>query len=184
MHVQGGGHITIESGGKTTSKYLSYAGTNGLSWNFISKYMMEKNYIQDPSIIAQRSFLEATPHKEQEIYATCPSYVYFKESDHPPLGSDRVPLTDNRSIATDTRYYRFKGLLSFVKTERPTEAPSRDCEQLEFKSFSRFFLDQDTGGAIRGKGRVDLYFGEGSYAEKTAYNLVRRGDLFFLMLKR
>jgi membrane-bound lytic murein transglycosylase A len=99
------------------------------------------------------------------------------------LGSDLVPLTDNRSIATDTNYYRFKGLLAFVQAERPVETSLQNNCQLEFRSFSRFYLDQDTGGAIRGKGRVDLYFGENEYAQKAAYNLVRRGDLYFLMLK-
>lgn len=186
LHVQGGGHVVFEEDGKSREQYLSYAGTNGQSWNFISKYMQEKKMIHDSSIYSQRMFLDSNPHLQEEIYSSCPSYVYFKSSVHPPEGSDRVPLTDNRSIATDTRYYRFKGLLAFVSAERPVEGQSLEanCGEVEFQPFTRFYLDQDTGGAIRGKGRVDLYFGEGEYAEMAAYNLVKTGQLYFLMLKR
>lgn len=189
MHVQGGGHVRFPVKNRRAAHYLSYDGTNGQAWNFISKYMREKNMITDGSIQSQREYLKNNPHQHEEIYASCPSYVYFKKSYEPPVGSDSVPLTDNRSIATDVNHYKFKGLLAYVETERPTEvsnAKENDGEkksELEFQSFSRFYLDQDTGGAIRGKARVDLYFGEGAYAERAAYNLVRRGDLYFFMLK-
>jgi membrane-bound lytic murein transglycosylase A len=99
-----------------------------------------------------------------------------------------VPLTDNRSIATDSKLYEFKGLLTFVEAKRPVDPNLiRDEEsQLDvpYKSYQRFYLDQDTGGAIRGKGRVDLYFGEGDYAEVAAYNTKHTGKLFFLMSKK
>lgn len=187
LHVQGGGKVLIEEKyGELKSFYISYDGTNNQPWRFISKYMRKKGYIDNLSIEAQRNFLRMNPQKEEEVYSSCPSYVYFKKSDHPPFGSDRVPLSDNRSIATDTNYYRFKGLLSFVKARRPTEDKSKrssTCRTLPFQDFSRFYLDQDTGGAIKGKARVDLYFGEGTYAELAAYNIKERGDLFFLLLK-
>lgn len=186
LHVQGGGRVEIENrNGKRSSYYISYDGTNKKSFTFISKYMASMGYIKDLSIESQRRFLKNNPQKQAEIYATCPSYVFFQKTSEPPYGSDAVPLTDNRSIATDTTYYKFKGLLSYVVTKRPVPDPkqSQDCNNTSYKDYSRFFLDQDTGGAIRGKARVDLYFGEGDYAEFAAYNTVQRGDLYFLMLK-
>ena len=186
LHVQGGGRVVMENkSGELNSFYISYDGTNEQSWNFISHYMFDQGYISNKSIEAQREFLQSNPDKHKDIYATCPSYVFFKKTDRPPLGNDNVSLTDNRSIATDTNYYAFKGLLSFVQARRPVEGDiERDeCGNLPFKDFSRFYLDQDTGGAIRGKARVDLYAGEGPYAELSAYNTKERGDLFFLMLK-
>lgn len=184
LHVQGGGRVLLENkSGKLESFYISYAGTNGQKWTFISKYMAEKGYIPNLSVEAQRDFLAENPALHEEVYSTCPSYVYFKKTDHPPLGNDGVSLTDNRSIATDTNYYKFKGLLAFVSAARPVEEEASELGNVEFKNFSRFFLDQDTGGAIKGKARVDLYFGEGPYAERAAYNIVQRGDLYFLMLK-
>ena len=185
--VQGNGRIRVEGGvGAPGDQFFTFAGTNGQTWNFISKYMLSKNYIQDASVNSQRDFLTLHPQMQEEVYSSCPSYVYFGTSKAPPLGSGSVSVTQDRSVATDSRYYEFKGLLSYVVSSRPEENqnPRKPCGSVRFKDFSRFYLDQDTGGAIRGKARADLYFGEGDYAELAAYNQVRRGDIYFLMLKK
>lgn len=180
LHLEGGGRIAYTGpDGNPRSVYLSYAGSNGRKWRFLSAQMLEKNWIPDPSLALQRRFIEDNPHLEPEIFSYCPSYVYFKTSTQPPEGSDVVPLTDNRSIATDSSLYRFKGMLAFVKAKRPRS----DSWPVEMIPFSRFVLDQDTGGAIKGKGRVDFYFGEGSYAQFAANTIKQRGDLFYLILK-
>jgi membrane-bound lytic murein transglycosylase len=186
LHVQGGGIANVtDASGKRQKFYLSFDGTNGQSWTFISKYMISKGYISDGGIETQRNFLLAHPEKQREIFATCPSYVYFKLSSTPPEGSDDVPLTDNRSIATDTNYYALKGAIAFVQTQRPANPydPAEAAQVGQYKPLNRFYLDQDTGGAIKGKGRVDIYFGEDKYAEIAAYNTVERGNLYFLILK-
>lgn len=184
MQIEGGGKVQMTDG--TSDSYLTYDGTNEMPWRFISKYMLEKKYISNSSVEDQRKYLSENPSKNKEIFSTCPSYVYFRKSSHEPFGNDGVILTPNRSIATDKNHYKFKGLLSFVSTSRPAESnvPETICEGLAFKSFSRFYLDQDTGGAIRGKARADLYFGEGDYAEVAAHNLVQKGTIYFAMLKR
>jgi membrane-bound lytic murein transglycosylase A len=184
MHVQGSAHAYVNTGRKIYSRYLNYTNTNGLPWQFISKYMLEKKMITDASISSQREFLASHPEKHEEIYATCPSYVYVHNSRTPPIGCGGAELTDNRSVATDTQYYRFKGLLSFVVAERPEENTPVDAKTIQYRPFSRFFLDQDTGGAIKGKARADIFFGEGSYAELAASHLTHTGDIYFLMLKR
>ncbi|MGE3973998.1 MAG: MltA domain-containing protein [Bdellovibrionales bacterium] len=178
LQVQGGGKIVVQNDGQTNSYYISYHGGNGKAFTFISKYMISKGYIRDGSIASQRNFLTNNSQLHEEIYSTCPNYIYFQVTDHPPLGSDNVPLTDNRSIATDSGLYPNKGLLSFVQTQRPNPQGSG------YIPFSRFMIDQDTGGAIKGKARADLYFGEGAYAERTAYSTQHRGDIFFLILKK
>lgn len=188
LQVEGGGKVTFP-GGEEKDFYLSYAGTNGQRWNFISKYMIRKGMISDGSIAAQHAYLKKHPEKQREIYATCPSYVYFKRSEQQPEGSDLVSLTNRRSIATDSKLYRFKGLLAFVETERAVRRSSngtstQEENKVKYRKFSRFYLDQDTGGAIKGKGRVDLYFGESEYAEYAAKVQKTYGNLYFLMLKR
>jgi membrane-bound lytic murein transglycosylase A len=99
-----------------------------------------------------------------------------------------VAVTANRSIATDNDYYGFKGTLAFVKGVRPKEhqraQAGRACLDVEFRPFSRFYLDQDIGGGVRGKARADLFFGEGAYAQLAAFNEDDRGDIYFLMLKK
>lgn len=126
MHVEGGGKVEVQGGGGKESYYLSYDGTNKQSFRFISRYMMEKGYIQDRSNASQHQFLLENPDKQREIYEYCPSYVFFKITSTPPLGSDGVPLTDNRSIATDSDLYRFKGawlLFPPIVLKRAKERP-------------------------------------------------------------
>lgn len=179
MQIEGGGKVIVDNDdGSTKSYYLSYAGTNRKSWRFISKYMYDRGMISDRSVASQRKYLKENPRMWRRIYSYCPSYVYFKVTEDPPLGSDMVSLTDNRSIATDYRKYSLKGTLSFIKGKRP-----KPVGESGFKSFSRFMIDQDTGGAIKGNARADLYFGEGAYAEKAANSVNNRGQMFFLVLK-
>jgi membrane-bound lytic murein transglycosylase A len=182
MHVEGGGHLLVKDGEQTTSQYIWYDTSNGRRFQFIVNYMLAKKWIQGSSVQEQREFLNAHPELQEEIYATCPSYVFYRPSLISPAGSGGVPLTENRSMATDKNLYAFKGVLGFVSTVRPTES-SRLSDKVSYRDFSRFFIDQDTGSAIRGKARVDLYFGEGDYAEYASANEAVRGDLYFLMLK-
>ncbi|MCB0384529.1 MAG: MltA domain-containing protein [Bdellovibrionales bacterium] len=186
MHVEGGGKVEVQGSGGKESYYLSYDGTNKQSFRFISKYMMEKGYIQDRSNASQHRFLKENPDKQREIYEYCPSYVFFKITSTPPLGNDGVPLTDNRSIATDSDLYRFKGGLAFISSYRPEEGQGEaeeSAKSIRYKPFSRFVLDQDTGGAIKGKARVDVYWGEGEYAAFTAHNSSHNGNIYFLIKK-
>lgn len=186
MHIEGGGYVTLEENGKFDHFFLSFDGTNKKKWNWISKYMMEKGYISNLSMAAQRKFLRANPQLHEEIFSTCPSYVFFKITRQPPQGADLAPLTDGRSIATDIDLYRFKGLLAYIEGERPEELETYDFEEedvnnVKFKPFSRFFLDQDTGGAIKGKARADIYWGKDEYAYWAATFASHPGNIYFLL---
>ncbi len=184
LQVQGSGIAKLPDGEK---QYMSYGGTNKQSWRWISKYMKAQGYIPDLSIYAQREFLDTNPHKHEEIYSTCPSYVYVRPTDHPPTGSDSVSVTNGRSIATDTAFYPRKGTLAFIQAMRPKEGQEKQDPRkkpIEFRPFSRFVLDQDTGGAIDGKARVDIYQGDDEYARQAAFNTQHTGNLFFLVLKK
>ena len=184
MQVEGGGKVEVDVNGIKRFYYLTFDGTNRRSFRFISKYMVKKGYIKDRSNASQHKFLKENPDKEREIYNTCPSYVFFKVSNTPPLGNDMVPLTDNRSIATDSSLYRFKGGLAFVSSQRPLENQDEEAAisgELKYQAYSRFVLDQDTGGAIKGKARVDMYWGEGEYASLAAHNSSHMGNIFFLI---
>lgn len=178
LHVEGGGRVEIEENGEKKYFYLSYDKTNSRHFQFISKHMFEKGYIDNYSIAAQKKFLEARPDLYREIYSTCPSYVYFKVTETPPLGSDNVPLTDNRSIALDYRIYSLKGMLAFVNTKR-----LKPDSETRYRDFSRFMIDQDTGGAIKGAARADLYYGEDAYAAKASKVQNHMGKMYFLILK-
>lgn len=184
LHVQGGGRINIsKEDGSSEVKYLSYAGRNTHPFRMISRYMISKGYLTEANkgIEAQRKFLKENPHKEEEIFNSSPSYIYFVESDKEPVGLDEISLTEGRSVAIDSKIYKTTGLITFVKTQK---AIDHDSNGNVIKApFSRFFIAQDTGGAIRGSARCDLYFGYGPMAEKVAYNMDDMGEQYFLIKK-
>ena len=73
--------------------------------------------------------------------------------------------------------------LSFIQAQKPRVDPERPGVILDWIPFSRFVLNQDTGGAIKGPGRADIFWGSGEYAEIAAGHLKHRGDLYVLVLK-
>lgn len=189
LHIEGSGHVVQRNSDGTTSRYyLNYDGTNGQRFGWISTYMQSKGYINNGSLAAQRKYMSAHPEKAAEIYSQCPSYVWMRTSSEPPLGSDSVSVTDRRSIAQDSSLYAFKGLITYIESTRPAEDGNYDLtlednSQINFMPFSRFFLDQDTGGAIKGKGRADIYFGEDTYALFASEHEQQLGKIYYFMEK-
>ncbi len=184
LHIQGGGRINLpQEDGPNIVKYLSYDGKNTHSFKMISNYMVEKGYLtaENKGVNAQRKFLLDNPEKEEEIFNTTPSYVYFKESEHEPVGLNNISLTEGRSLAIDAKIYKTMGLINFVKTQMASHIDENG--NIIKVPFSRFFISQDTGGAIRGKARCDLYFGYGPLAELVAYNMDDEGEQYFLIKK-
>lgn len=177
MHIEGGGKVEIQTPNGVESYYLSFDGTNQQSWRFISRYMVEQGMISSHEMDEQKRFLDANPQTWRDVYGFCPSYIYFKVTDTPPVGLDEIPLTDHRSMAQDRNLYAQKGMIGVVQTQKPVMKNGK----IEYVQFMRLFIDQDTGGAIRGKARADLYFGIGEEGRLAGHNLNRRGSIHFLL---
>lgn len=181
MHVEGGGRVEIlHEDSSVEKRYLSYQAANGHRFQFLRQYMIESGFLaQDKaSVREQRKFLEQNPDKQREIFASSPSYIFFQFTKDEPLGVRNIPLTENRSMATDYRIYKDYGFLNFVQAQRPY----LENDEVKMMDFGRFFITQDTGGAIKGHARADLYFGYGEDASLTANSLKVLGDQYFLML--
>jgi membrane-bound lytic murein transglycosylase A len=96
------------------------------------------------------------------------------------VGALGVTLTPGRSIATDRKVFP-DAALAFIETQKPIIGLDRKITR--WIDFSRFALNQDTGGAIRGTGRADLFWGNGENAEIAAGYMQHPGNLYFLVLK-
>jgi membrane-bound lytic murein transglycosylase A len=183
LHIQGGGRVRIQTSRGEKMHYLSYHGSNSQPFQFISKYMVEKGWItvDKRGIEEQEACIQAHPEATREIFSSNPSYVYFKFTETEPVGLENIPLTDGRSLATDIRIYQQVGVINFIQSQKPEKGLNG---QPEMKSFSRFFISQDTGGAIRGNARADLYFGFGDEAAYVAYNTKVQGQQYFLIKRK
>ncbi len=143
---------------------------------------IRKNIIpkEEMSMQSIRAYLASHPNEVQKILNYNPSFIFFKIEEDGPLGCLNVKLTPGRSLATDRKRFP-SAALAYIETQKPL---IDGAEQIhDWTDFSRFVLNQDTGGAIRGPGRADLFWGNGTYAEIAAGYMQHQGNLYFLVLK-
>ena len=179
MHIQGSGIIRLPDGRRLS---LGYAAQNGRPYRSIGRLLIDEGKIprEEMSMQRLRRYLSENPHERNEIFRYNESYVFFRVLENGPLGSLEVPVTAGRSVATDGRLFP-KGALAWIQTQIPV---IDDAGQLAgWRPIARFVLNQDTGGAIRGFQRADLYFGTGDKSGALAGYMNRPGRIFFLMLK-
>ena len=127
-----------------------------------------------------RRYLSEHPEILEEVLNHNPSYVFFGLMENGPFGNIEVPLTPGRSVALDSRIFP-KGALCFISAEKPV-IDSND-EITGWTKFSRFVLNQDTGGAIKGAGRADIFWGSDGHAELAAGHMKHDGNLYILIKK-
>jgi len=179
LQIQGSGKVQLDNGEVFNVHYQT---SNGRPYRSIGKLLIdeEKISVADMSMQKIREYLHDHPDEIDAVLNYNPSYVFFKIEPGGPLGNINVKLTPGRSIALDRRLFP-PAALAFIETEKPL---IDDTGQIRsWQHFSRFTLNQDTGGAIRGPGRADLFWGNGTYAEIAAGHLKHTGKLYFLVLK-
>jgi membrane-bound lytic murein transglycosylase A len=179
LHIQGSGILQLPDGRRVQ---VGYAGQNGRPYRSIGRLLIDQGEIAPEQMSMQRlrRYLAEHPDKRDRILAHNESYVFFRLLSTGPLGSLEVPVTAGRSIATDARLFP-RGGLAFIYSERPVLDAAGGL--LGWTPFLRFVLNQDTGGAIKGSQRVDLFFGAGRQAAAEAGYMNSRGKLYFLTLK-
>lgn len=179
LHIQGSGRVFIDEGGFIN---LHYHSTNGRPYRSIGKYLIDTGQIERDEMSMQKikEYLRIHPEKIQYILRQNPSYVFFEVKETGSTGALGVALTPGRSMAIDRSLFP-DAALAFVETQKPLVGISGNISR--WIEFSRFMLSQDTGGAIRGPGRADLFWGNGPYAEIAAGHMKHRGNLYFLVLK-
>jgi membrane-bound lytic murein transglycosylase A len=181
LQIQGSGRLELKEGG---AMRVGYAAKNGRPYRSIGRYLLDKGVLvrEEMSMQRIRSFLIEHPGMIDEVLNHDASYVFFRNLRGGPLvGNINVPITPGRTLALDYRLFP-RGALAFISTEKPVIGEAGG-EVRGWRRFSRFVLNQDTGGAIRGAGRADLFWGSGPYAEAAAGHMQHEGDLYILIKK-
>jgi membrane-bound lytic murein transglycosylase A len=179
LHIQGSGRLRLP-GGKDVS--VHFQASNGRPYRSIGRYMIERGFLarQEMSMQAIRRYLTENPEVLEEVLYHNPSYVFFRQVENGPLGSLGILLTPGRSLALDYKVFP-KAALGFISCQKPLVNDQGDV--IGWNKFSRFVLNQDTGGAIKGAGRADIFWGSGPHAEVVAGHLQHDGDLYILIKK-
>jgi len=179
LHIQGSGRLLLPDGEEL---FVGYESSNGRSYQSIGRYLIERGLMdrEEMSMQGIRSFLKGHPQLMGEVLNYNPSYIFFRIMKDGPYGNINVILTPGRSVALDSRLFP-KGALCFISTRKPVINGSGEI--IRWERFSRFVLNQDTGGAIRGAGRADLFWGSDEYAQIAAGHMKEEGDLYVLIKK-
>ncbi|MEH2221122.1 MAG: murein transglycosylase A [Nostoc sp.] len=179
VHIQGSAQIKLTNG-KTTS--IGYAGGTDYPWTSIGKELAKDgklplNGLTMPRMIA---YFRQKPQELSNYLPRWERFIFFQETGGTgATGSIHVPVTAERSIATDKSLMP-PGALALIYNSFPYAAPRG---KLENRTVSRFVLDQDTGSAIKGPGRVDYFMGSGKLAGDRAGITGGNGSLYYLLLK-
>jgi membrane-bound lytic murein transglycosylase A len=175
-HVNGSAFIELPD---STLYRVGYAGKNGQAYTSLGRELEADGVIPKgtASLRTIREWAASASQEDLDDYlGRNASYVFFTPIEGNPHGSLDVEVTEGRSIATDKTLFP-RAAPVFVSAFDTPDGPQTD------KGFHRFFLDQDTGGAIRTAGRADLYLGIGPEAEERAGGTKLVGQMFYLFLK-
>ena len=162
---------------------MAYAANNGRPYTSIGRILVNEGVfaLEEITLPRLRRYLEHHPERLADLLARNERYVFFRwRSDAgqtaSPLGSLGVPLMAGRSLAADPAWYP-PGALAYLSTFLPRFTD----RGLRWLPSHRFVALLDRGAAIRGPGRLDLFFGHGPYAEKAAGAMRTAGELYVLV---
>ena len=178
IQIQGSGRILLPDG---STRALHFGGSNGLAYQSLGKLFVDQQIMtrEEVSIDAIRAYFASHPEQMEPMLHHNPRYIFFKwGDDRGPRGSLGQVLTADRSIAVDHSIFP-TGAIGYLVSRRPVL--NQDGTINHWKTFGRFVLPQDSGAAIKGPGRVDLFLGNDYYAEKAAGSMKEKGSLFFLL---
>lgn len=176
LHIQGSGRLRItESDGRIRTVRVGFAASNEQPYQSIGRWLLDKGDIKDASWPGIKTWLQRNPQKAQALLWVNPRYVFFKEEpiidpSIGPRGAQGLPLTPGRSVAIDPLSVSY-GTPLWMVTPGPTQ------------SLQRLVVAQDTGSAIVGAVRADLYMGTGAAAGELAGRMKQPLRLWALLPK-
>lgn len=183
LHIQGSGILRFSDGKEVLAKY---AGTNARPFSSVGLLLVRAGLFSRDELTRGklREYLHEHPEAEDWILASNPRYTFFEllplPADGEPFGTIEQSLVPARSIAFDPAVAPLGALVYFTTTSPQAD---REGRLLGLFPNARFAVAMDTGGAIKGPGRVDIYAGHGPQADTTARNQWAEGKLYLLIKK-
>jgi membrane-bound lytic murein transglycosylase A len=177
--IQGSTRVKLDNGKLLR---LNYAASNGMPYTPIGKFLIDRGIVskEEMSMDKIRDFMEANPEDGKALRQKNRSFVFFQETplraDDECIGAQGIPLTPGRSLAVDKRIHVY-GTPIWIEAQLPIES-----EKPETK-FRRLLFAQDTGSAIVGPARADIYFGHGEEISHIAGRIKQYGQFVMLMPK-
>ena len=185
LHVQGSGRLRLPDG---SLRRIRYAGNNGHPYKSIGRMLVEEGAmpLEEVSMPAIIDYLHDHPDQLRKILFHNDRYIFFAWDERQqserlgPIGSMGEPLVPGRSVALDQRCYPL-GAVGFLNARQPRF--DEKGRLFSWVSLHRLVVNQDSGAAISGPFRLDLFCGTGPYAAKEAGIMRQHGD-FFVLLKK
>ncbi len=175
-HIQGSVRVLLDDG---KLMRLNYSAANGHAYYAVGRWLIDQKIVpkDEMSMDRIRQWMERNPDEGKELRRRNKSYVFFRETsltnDQEPIGAQGISLTPGRSIAVDRKLHVY-GTPFFITSKLPIESEKPETP------FRSLMIAQDTGGAIVGPARADIYFGAGDEAGSVSGRL--RHDGRFVML--
>jgi membrane-bound lytic murein transglycosylase A len=178
IHIQGSGRVRLAEGGIAR---VTFDGKSGLPYSSIGSVLIESGLISREAMSMQaiRRWMAQQPDEARRVMWRNQSFVFFRETDMPDpelgaFGAQHVQLTPRRSLAVDRSEWMF-GTPIWLDAPVPSEAPGGTS------AFRRLLIAQDTGSAIRGTARGDVFWGHGAEAEFIAGHMNSPGTMTVLL---
>ncbi len=179
VHVQGSARLKLTNGDTIT---VGYDSSTDYPYVSIGKEVVNDGIFSLDELTLPRlmAYLNQNPQQLSNYLPRNNRFIFFRETGGaPPQGNLSVPVTAERSIATDKSIMP-PGALALIKTPIPYVTKTGE---MATKLVTRYVLDQDTGSAIKGPGRVDIFMGTGKEAGDRAGLISNDGQLYYLLLK-
>jgi membrane-bound lytic murein transglycosylase A len=178
VQVQGSAKLELTDG---RGMSVGYAGRTDYPYTSIGQALVADGKIapEDLSLPNLMAYFEANPESLNDYIPRNQRFIFFRETaGGPPTGNLSVPVTAGLSIATDKTLMP-PGAMALIQVPLPQQTREGDWTS---QDTTRLVLDQDTGGAIIGPGRVDLFIGSGPAAGERAGRINTTGQLYYLLL--
>ncbi|STX28330.1 Membrane-bound lytic murein transglycosylase [Legionella beliardensis] len=174
LEIQGSGIVELPNGERL---YVGYAGENGATYTPIAKVLIDRGIMTKDNASMQRirAYLEAHPKEILPVINRNKSFVFFQTLNHTAaMGAQGVALTPGYSLAVDRKWIPL-GTPLWLDTTRPNKNSDNQ------KPLQRLMIAQDTGGAIRGVVRGDVFWGAGDRATYIAGHMKNEGRYWLLL---